>query len=47
MGKFSDCGGRTFPLVWHCIATVMGELSHRSGKVLPPQWQNFATNFGI
>ena len=43
MGELCHCRGRTLPLPWHCIATAVGELCHRSDTALLPQRENFAT----
>lgn len=42
VAKFCRLGGRTLLLLWHCIATAVGELCASSSTALPRQQENFA-----
>ncbi|MBQ9362479.1 MAG: hypothetical protein IJT97_03550 [Bacteroidaceae bacterium] len=37
VAQFSHCRGTVLSLPWHSIAAVVGELSHRNERTVPPQ----------
>ena len=39
--KFSRCSRTVLPLLWHCIATEVGELCAGGRRTLRRQWENY------